>query len=48
MRKKQYEKPLMKVYEMPQRQQLLVGSSNGGGNVPGSDPYTPDSDPFTF
>jgi len=46
MKKKQfYEKPSMKVFKLKQQPQLLAGS---GGNIPGSDPYTPESDPFSF
>ena len=46
MKKKQfYEKPSMKVFELKQQPQLLAGS---GGDIPGSVPYTPDSDPFSF
>jgi hypothetical protein len=32
MKKKQYIKPSMKVYEMKQQAALLVGSSGGSGN----------------
>ena len=32
--KKKYEKPAMKVFELKQQQQLLVGS-NGDGTLPG-------------
>jgi len=46
MKKKQfYEKPSIKVFELKQQTQLLTGS---GGDIPGSDPYTPESDPFSF
>jgi len=46
MKKKQfYEKPSMQVFELKQQPQLLAGSS---GDIPGSDPYTPESDPFSF
>jgi len=45
MKKKSYEKPSTKVYELRQQPQLLAGS---GGDIPGSDPYTPESDPFSF
>ena len=34
MKKKEYEKPSMKVYELQQRAQLLAGS-NGDGTLPG-------------
>ena len=44
-KRKQYEKPSMEVFELQQQQQLLAGS---GGDIPGSDPYTPESDPFSF
>jgi len=43
--KKKYEKPAMQVYDLPQQPQLLAGS---GGEIPGNDPYTPESDPFSF
>ena len=43
--KKKYEKPSMKVFELKQQTQLLAGS---GGDIPGCDPYTPESDPFSF
>ena len=46
MKKKQfYEKPSMKVFELKQQPQLLAGS---GGDIPGSEPYTPEPDPFSF
>ena len=45
MKKKMYEKPTTKVYELKQQPQLLAGS---GGEIPGSDPYTPEPDPFSF
>lgn len=41
MKKKEYEKPSMKVYELQQRAQLLAGSG-------GSDPYTPDNNPYNW
>ena len=43
--KRKYEKPSQRVIELRQRSALLVGSS---GDIPGSDPYTPDTDPFNF
>ena len=43
--KKLYEKPSMKVFELKQQPQLLAGS---GDEIPGNDPYTPASDPFSF
>jgi hypothetical protein len=43
--KKKYEKPSMQVFELKQQQQLLAGSS---GDIPNSDPYTPEDDPFSF
>ena len=45
MKKKMYEKPTTKVFELKQQPQLLAGS---GGEIPGSDPYTPEPDPFSF
>ena len=45
MKKKMYEKPTMQVVKLKQRQQLLTGSS---GDIPNSDPYTPEGDPFSF
>ena len=44
-KKKIYEKPSMKVFELKQQPQLLAGS---GGEIPNNDPYTPESDPFSF
>ena len=44
-KKRQYEKPSMKVFMLKQQPQLLVGSS---GDIPGNDPYTPESNPFSF
>lgn len=44
-KKREYEKPSMQVFELKRQPQLLVGS---GGDIPGSDPYTPESDPFSF
>lgn len=41
MKKKLYEKPSMRVFELKHRQQLLVGS---GLNDPTD--YTPGTDPF--
>ena len=46
--KKLYEKPAMQVFELKQQPQLLAGSSDVPGSVPGSPDYTPDSDPFGF
>ena len=43
--KKLYEKPSMQVFGLKQQPQLLAGS---GGDIPGSDPYTPEPDPFSF
>jgi hypothetical protein len=45
MKKKLYEKPTTMVYKLKQQPQLLAGS---GGDIPGSDPYTPEPDPFSF
>lgn len=45
MKKKMYEKPTTKVYELKQQPQLLASS---GGDIPNSDPYTPGGDPFSF
>ena len=44
-KKKIYEKPSMKVFELKQQPQLLAGS---GRDIPGSEPYTPEPDPFSF
>ena len=41
MKKKMYEKPTTKVYELKQRAQLLAGSG-------GTDPYTPDNNPYNW
>jgi len=42
MKKKQfYEKPSMKVFELKQQPQLLTGSG-------GTDPYTPDNNPYNW
>ena len=43
--KKLYEKPSMQVFDLKQQPQLLAGS---GGDIPGSDPYTPGDNPFSF
>jgi hypothetical protein len=43
MKKKEYEKPSMKVYELKQQPQLLAGS-NGGG----TDDYTPDNNDYNW
>ena len=43
MKKKEYEKPSMKVYELRQQPQLLAGS---GLNAPADYPNQPD--PFSF
>ena len=45
MKKKQYEKPSFEVVELKQRPTLLAGS---GRDIPGSEPYTPEPDPFSF
>ena len=39
--KRKYEKPSMKVYELKQQPQLLAGSG-------GTDPYTPDNNPYNW
>ena len=44
-KKKLYERPSMKVVLLKRQPQLLAGS---GGDIPGSDPYKPESDPFSF
>ena len=44
-KKKIYEKPSMQVFKLKQQPALLAGS---GGEIPGNNPYTPDSDPFSF
>ena len=41
MKKKMYEKPTTKVYELKQQPQLLAGSG-------GTDPYTPDDTPYNW
>ena len=46
MKKKQYEKPSMQVFELKQQPMLLAGSGNGGLDPlspfnPGSDPLNP-------
>ena len=40
-KKREYEKPSMKVFELKQQPQLLVGSN-------GTDPYTPDNTPYNW
>ena len=45
MKRKNYERPTMQVVQLKQQPQLLAGS---GGDIPGSDPYTPEPDPFSF
>ena len=45
MKKKEYERPAMQVFMLKQQPQLLVGSS---GDIPGSNPYTPGNNPFSF
>ena len=42
MKKRQYEKPSMKVVELQQRTMLLAGSLNDPDNYPGK------PDPFNF
>ena len=44
-KKREYEKPSIEVVELKQQSQLLAGS---GGDIPGSDPFTPEPDPFSF
>jgi len=41
MKKKMYEKPTTKVYELKQQPQLLAGSN-------GTNPYTPDNNPYNW
>jgi len=41
MKKKQYEKPSMKVVLLQQRTMLLAGSG-------GTNPYTPDNNPYIW
>ena len=43
MKKKMYEKPTTKVYELKQQPQLLAGSGGSGGSTP----YDP-QDPTTW
>lgn len=38
MKRKQYEKPMMKVVELQQQAQLLAGSGGSGGLNPMGDP----------
>ena len=45
MKRKNYERPTMQVVQLKQQPQLLAGSS---GDIPNSDPYTPENDPFSF
>ena len=45
MKRKQYEKPSVEVVVLNQKPTLLAGS---GGEIPNNDPYTPESDPFSF
>jgi hypothetical protein len=45
--KRKYEKPSMKVHELKQRQQLLVGSAKRG-QLDDPDDYLSDDDPFNF
>jgi len=44
MKKKIYEKPSMKVYELNQQPQILVGST--GGNLPAMPGYPGGGDPL--
>ena len=44
-KKREYEKPLMQVFKLKQQLALLAGSV---GDIPGSEPYTPGSNPFSF
>jgi hypothetical protein len=47
--KKKYEKPAMQVYDLPQQPQLLAGSNNGGGGIPGNPNYPGGNpDPFSY
>ena len=41
MKKKMYEKPTTKVYELKQQPQILAGSN-------GTNPYTPDDNPYNW
>ena len=41
MKKKEYEKPTMQVVQLKQQQPLLAGSG-------GSNPYTPDNNPYNW
>ena len=43
--KKLYEKPSMQVFKLKQQSALLAGSV---GDIPGSEPYTPELDPFSY
>ena len=44
-KKKLYEKPSMQVFKLKQQLALLAGSV---GDIPGSEPYTPELDPFSY
>ena len=44
-KKRTYQKPSMKVYEMKQQPQLLAGSGDGGLNP--LNPFTPGNDPLS-
>ena len=43
-KKRTYQKPSVKVYEMKQQPQLLAGSGDGGLNP--LNPFTPGNDPL--
>ena len=43
MKKKLYEKPSMKVFELKHRPHLLIGS--GGGGLDPLSPFAPDNNP---
>ena len=45
--KKKYEKPSMRVFELKQRQQLLVGSAKRG-QMEDPEDYMSGDDPFQF
>lgn len=45
--KRKYEKPSMKVHELKQRQQLLVGSAKSG-RLEDLEDYDLEDDPFNF
>ena len=41
MKKKQYVKPTLQVYELKHQAQLMAGSEGNGGGMPGGEPGIP-------